>query len=305
MSAARAEAEASAPEAAEGIVSYLRSQDDLRLAVRVFGQARPGRLPVICLAGLSRNSLDFVPLARALATHPTEPRLVVAIDSRGRGLSDRDRNWRNYNPVTEAGDVLAVADALGIEHAILVGTSRGGILAMLLGSMRPTLGAAIVLNDIGPVIEGRGLARIKSYLSSAGGAPNWTAAIARVRDLMTPHFPALGAGDFEFYARALYAPSRRGLSPNFDRQLLKTMKAIDFSEPLPTLWPQFESLANRPLLSIRGENSDILSDRTVEAMADLHPDIEQLTVPGQGHAPLLNDNATIARIAAFAKHCDT
>lgn len=288
-----------------GEIAHIRAQDDLKLAVRSFGAPGSDRLPVICLAGLSRNSLDFAPLARALARDSRGARQVIAVDSRGRGLSGRDSDWRNYNPMTEASDVLAVADALGIDRAVVVGTSRGGILAMILGSMRPSLLAGVVLNDIGPIIEGRGLARIKSYLGASGAAPNYATAIARVQEVMRPHFPAISAEDYAFYTRALYLPSRSGVEPGFDRALLNTMKAIDFSEPLPTLWPQFASLRQKPVLSIRGENSDILSERTVEAMADLHADLETLVVPGQGHAPLLNDAATIGRVGDFARHCDS
>ena len=154
------------PANGDGRVARLRAQDGLSLAVRVFESRDGGRLPLLCLPGLSRNSRDFLALGRHFANHAREPRHVFAVDYRGRGLSARDPDWRNYRPLVEAQDALTAAATFGLERAILVGTSRGGIIAMLLGALRPGLIAGVVLNDIGPVIDGRGLARIKRTLSA-------------------------------------------------------------------------------------------------------------------------------------------
>lgn len=298
------------PPDAEGRLVRIRSQDDLSLAVRIFDTASaPGadtpRLPLLCLPGLSRNSRDFLALGQFFSQHATEPRQVIAIDYRGRGLSDADPDWRNYRPVVEANDTLIIAAALGIERAILVGTSRGGIISMLIGALRPALIAGVVLNDIGPVLDGRGLARIKANLSSSQLVPGWDEATALVRSTLEAQFPALSESDWSAYANAYFAPTRRGLAPQFDPDLRRTVVDIDVTEKIPVLWPQFMSLAGVPVLAIRGENSDLLTPRTLSEMASRHPRLEQLTVAGQGHAPLLRDELTLEAMRAFACRCDT
>lgn len=286
-----------------GRVLRIRSQDGLTLACRFFDAPSSDRLPLLCLPGLSRNSRDFIALGQFFSNHPSEPRAVLAVDYRGRGLSDRDPNWRNYRPVVEAQDVLTVAAACGIEHAILIGTSRGGIIAMLIGALRPTLIAGVVLNDIGPVFEGTGLARIKTYLSSRRTVASWDEATALLRSFSAAQFPGATNDDWKAVAEAYFAETRNRLAPQYDPNLRKTVVDIDVTEKIPVLWPQFMSLGRVPILAIRGEHSDILSPRTLAEMAERHPGLEQLTVPGQGHAPLLRDEATLQRIRAFAARC--
>ncbi len=301
---ARAEAAAGAGDAGAGRIVTIRSQDGLSLASRVFDAAASDRLPLLCLPGLSRNSRDFIALGQYFSRHPLEPRRVIAVDYRGRGLSDSDPEWRNYKPVVEAHDVLAIVAALGIERAIVVGTSRGGIIAMLIGALRPALLSGVVLNDIGPVLEGRGLARIKAYLSNRHSVGSWDEAIALVRSGSEAQFPGLSAEDWRSFAEAHFGETRSGLAPQYDPNLRKTIVDIDVTEKIPVLWPQFMSLARIPVLALRGENSDLLSPRTLEEMATRHPGLEDMTVPGQGHAPLLRDNPTLERILGFARRCD-
>jgi pimeloyl-ACP methyl ester carboxylesterase len=288
----------------DGRVIRIRSQDGLSLACRCFDAVTSDRLPLLCLPGLSRNSRDFIALGRFFSDHPSEARSVIAVDYRGRGLSDSDPNWRNYRPVVEAEDVLTVAAALGIDHAILVGTSRGGIIAMLIGALRPSLIAGVVFNDIGPVLEGTGLARIKSYLSAPRKVASLDAAVALLRSISGAQFPGLAQDDWRALAEAYFAETKRGLAPQYDPNLRKTAIDLDVTEKIPVLWPQFMSLARVPILAIRGEHSDILSPDTLAEMAERHPGLEQLTVAGQGHAPLLRDKPTLQRIDAFARSCD-
>ncbi|MGZ2423499.1 pimeloyl-ACP methyl ester carboxylesterase [Rhizobium laguerreae] len=154
---------------------FYTSSDGLRLYARDYRPdqaAAAGRLPVICLPGLTRNTRDFHPLALLLSRDTTMPRRVIALDSRGRGNSAWDENKANYNLAIEAGDVLAACAALGIERAIFIGTSRGGLILHLIAATRPDLLEAVILNDIGPVLEAEGLARIRDYLNGgrkAGG----------------------------------------------------------------------------------------------------------------------------------------
>ena len=289
--------------AGDGRIVRIRSHDGLVLAVRIF-DAVSDRLPLLCLPGLSRNSRDFIALGNFFATHAGEPRKVIALDYRGRGLSESDPDWRHYKPMVEAQDVLSVAAALGVEKAILIGTSRGGIITMLLGVLRPTLIAGAVLNDIGPVLEGRGLARIKTYLSTRKSVGSWDEAIALVRSTSEPQFPGLSEADWRALATAYFADSGAGLTPQYDPNLSRTVVDMDVTERIPVLWPQFMSLVDVPMLAIRGENSDLVSLRTLSEMSERHGRMQQHTVPGQGHAPLLRDQATLERIRAFAEGCD-
>lgn len=290
--------------AEEGRIVRFHAQDGLSLALRIFDRPRSVRLPLICLPGLSRNSRDFIPLGRFLARHPAAPRRVIAVDYRGRGLSARDRNWRNYRPIVEAQDVIAAATSLGIDRAIFVGTSRGGIIAMLLGVLRPTLVAGVVLNDIGPVIQGAGLARIKTMLSGRHVIAGWEEAVMALRSMLESQYPSLSADEWRRYAEASFAETRAGLAPLFDRNLVRTFAGTDVTGDLPSLWPQFMSLARLPVLAIRGGLSDLLAAPTFAEMAKRHPKLEQHGIPDQGHAPLLHDEESLERIASFAERCD-
>ncbi|WP_273513721.1 alpha/beta fold hydrolase [Phreatobacter oligotrophus] len=279
---------------------FVTSSDGLKLHARLYGQPVSGRLPVLCLPGLSRNAGDFDVVARVLAAE----RQVVALDYRGRGLSDRDPNWQNYALPVELNDLLAVTTVLGLERAVFLGTSRGGLLTMLTTAARPTLIAGAILNDIGPVIDGAGLARIKSYLGRLPGPANWDEAVTLLKTISQSRFPALTDEDWRRQAGSIWMERDGRLDAAFDPALAKTLEAVNFDQPLPTLWPQFDGLGAVPVMVIRGANSDILSEGTVAAMAARRPDLDILTVPGQGHAPLLNDAPSIARIQAFVRRCD-
>lgn len=274
--------------------------DGLRLHTRIYTPLKKSHSDVICLPGLTRNCRDFQDLALHLAQRAERPKRVIALDARGRGLSEYDADWQNYNVVTEAGDVLAMLAALGIESADFIGTSRGGILIHLLAAMEPTVLKRIVLNDIGPVIEGEGLMRIKAALERAPKPKDWEEAVKIQRDLHGREFPALTLRDWETHARAIYREIKPGkIAADFDPKLLKTLESFDPSAPIPDLWTQFGGLAAQPLMVIRGENSKLLSAETVAKMKLLHPKMAQLTVAGQGHAPMLWTAGLPEKIAAF------
>lgn len=282
-----------------------RSQDGLRLGARLFEAPSSAHLPLLCLPGLSRNSRDFLKLGASFSRHPAEPRRVVALDYRGRGLSDHDPDWRNYTPLVEAQDVLAAAAVFGLERAIVVGTSRGGIISMLLAAMRPGLMAGVVLNDIGAVIEGTGLARIRKTLSASRPPVTLEQAVTATREAGRAHFPALQNDDWRATVEAFHRETPRGLIPDFDTNLMKAFGDASNPGRVPVLWPQFEALIKVPVLVIRGEHSDILSARTVSAMVERHPRLEHFTVEGQGHAPLLRDRLTLERLGQFARLVDS
>jgi pimeloyl-ACP methyl ester carboxylesterase len=279
---------------------FITAQDGLRLHVRTHGR-RTRRLPVVCLPGLARTSVDFDNLADGLAD---DDRRVIALDYRGRGRSDYDRKPGNYNLAVELADIIAVLVALDIGRAIFVGTSRGGILTMLLATARPTALAGAVLNDIGPVIEAKGLLRIKSYVGKLPAPKSFEEGAEILRRLFDAQFPKLDDDDWLAAARRTWQESEGRLAPTYDVRLAKTLEGIDLERPLPALWKEFDALSAVPLMVIRGANSDVLSNETVAAMWQRRSAMERLVVPDQGHTPLLAEPDVIRRIAAFVDDCE-
>ena len=285
-------------------MSFVTAQDGLRLHVREWGPRAGPTAPVVCLPGLARTVADFEPLATALALNSGTPRRVLALDSRGRGKSQYDRNPANYNLKVELADLLAVLTALGIARAVFVGTSRGGILAMLLGGARPGAIAGCVLNDIGPVIEPKGVARIKSYVGELPRPASFQEGADILRKLFGSQFPKLTDDEWLAFARRTFKEADGRMVPDYDARLATILQEIDLEHPLPSLWKEFDSLARRPMLVIRGSNSDILSPATVGAMRARRASLEVVEVADQGHAPLLVDAGTIGCIADFVAACD-
>lgn len=278
---------------------FYSAPDGLKLHARVYGA--PGdSLPVVCLPGLTRNVRDFHDLALTLCGN----RQVVAFDYRGRGQSQYDADWRNYRVPVEAADIVAGLVALGIERAVFIGTSRGGLIIHVLAAIRPAVLAGVILNDIGPVVDGEGLAHIRAYLERAPKPNSFSDAVAIQRAAHGSAFPALTAEDWERMVAALYRYDNGTLVSDFDPKLLNVLKDFDLNKPLPALWPQFEGLTGVPMLVIRGENSKLLSAATLAEMARRHPDCETLTVEGQGHAPLLETGALPRRIRDFIARVD-
>lgn len=277
---------------------FYDSADGLRLHARIYGEAIDGRLPVVCLPGLTRNARDFDELARILSKG-ANARQVIAFDYRGRGQSAYDPNHKNYNVGIEAGDILAGLAALGVGRALFIGTSRGGLILHVLAAIRPQVLAGVVLNDIGPVVELAGLQNIKDYLSRAPRANSLAEAVTAQKAAHGSAFSALSDADWERMVEAIYKEEGGRLIPDFDPMLLADLMTMDLTKPLPDLWPQFAAFGDTPILAIRGENSLLLSAATLEEMGKRHKGYEAITVAGQGHAPFLETGDLPGQIAAF------
>jgi pimeloyl-ACP methyl ester carboxylesterase len=282
---------------------FVTAQDGLRLHVREYGLRTAPVLPVVCLPGLARTVGDFDALAPYLA-NGRQGRRVIAIDSRGRGQSDYDRNPENYNVATELGDVVTILAALGIAQAVFVGSSRGGLITMLLAVAHPTAIAGAVLHDIGPVIEPKGLARIKSYVGKLPQPKSFAEGSEILRGLFSAQFPKLTADDWFAAAKRAWNTQDGALVPTYDVRLAQTLTEIDIERPLPPMWAEFGALARVPVLVIRGENSDILSAETVTSMKERHPAMDVIEVPDQGHVPVLAGADLLNSIGAFVAKCD-
>ena len=277
---------------------YYCAFDGLKLHARVYGETSD-TMPLVCLPGLTRNARDFHDLALFLSREAKSRRKVVAFDYRGRGGSEYDRNWRNYDVKVETRDIVDGLAALGIEEAAFLGTSRGGLIIFVLTAMRPAVIKAVILNDVGPVLEGAGLAQIQSYLKRAPKPASFAEAVELQRSANGEAFCALSDADWERMVRALYREEAGLPVADYDPALANTMQSADFSKPLPVLWPQFDALARVPVLAIRGGNSRLLSAGTLAAMAGRHPRLRAITVEGQGHPPLLETGDLPGKIAAF------
>jgi pimeloyl-ACP methyl ester carboxylesterase len=280
--------------------AFVSAPDGLKLHVRIWGAGHRETLPLVCLPGLTRTSADFADFARALALRGGRPRRVIAMDYRGRGRSDYDKDPKNYNVAVELGDVIAVANALEANPAIYLGTSRGGILTMLLAAAQRAMISAAILNDIGPVIEIDGLTRIKGYVGKLRQPDSFEDGARILRDVFAVQFPRLAQDDWLAAARHAWKRSGSGvLVPTYDTRLADTLKDIDPQKPVPDMWEAFDALADIPLMAIRGVNSDLLSAQTLRQMQERHPGLRAIEVPDQGHPPLLGDPDLVAGIAAF------
>ncbi|WP_349433630.1 alpha/beta hydrolase [Pararhizobium sp. A13] len=281
---------------------FFSASDGLQLYARDYGHDNPQTkrtLPIVCLAGLSRNSRDFHLLAEQLSTHPDRPRRVVALDYRGRGFSAWDPDKSHYQLPVEAEDVLTACAVLDVEQAIFIGTSRGGLILHLLAAMRPTLLRGVILNDIGPVIETSGLLLIRQYLEAQPVLQSWDEAVESLKRVHGDAFPALDQADWDDMAKAIFREKDGMIVADFDPALIEPLRNITGETPMADLWTLYEGLKPVPLMTIRGESSAILSPATFAEMAERHPRMRSVAAAGQGHAPLLHRPDLLAEIRGF------
>lgn len=252
------------------------SQNGRSLYYRDYGDPLSPAAPVLCLPGLTRNSKDFHRLAVRLAA----TRRVVCPDYCGRGRSDRDPDPRNYHPAVHLNDTRHLMAAAGLHAAIVVGTSFGGFLAMGLGIIMPAALRAVVFNDVGPEVADTGVARIMDYIATDRPQPDWDAAVEEMKRRI-PAAAHAGAEALLEEARATWREGDDGmLHFDWDTRLARTI-AASRGERDP--WVLFRGLHGIPVLALRGGLSDVLSPRTLDRMAQEHPDLTAVTVPRRGH----------------------
>lgn len=277
---------------------FYTSQDGLRLFARDYGPRGVKPTPVICLPGLTRNSKDF----DDLAVHLSANRRVICPDFRGRGRSQYCDGWADYTPQNEMLDVFDLMGSLGFHQAAFIGTSRGGIVTMLLAAQRPNAMRGAALVDIGPEVALDGLRRIASYAGVMETPASWTEAAFKLRMMNEREFPTLTSDDWYIQARRTFAEKNGAPKLDYDPRigigLRKSLEAANGGAP-PAMWPQFKALSHVPLLAIRGENSDILSAETLRRMGKEHPTFTSVTVKDRGHVPFLDEPEAIAALDAF------
>lgn len=283
---------------------FYRSHDDLLLYARKYGGEGALGRPLICLAGLTRNGRDFHDLAVALSTHPSHPRPVYCIDYRGRGRSEWDKDWHNYSPHIELLDVTALLTLRGLTNVAILGTSRGGIVTMLLAVTRPLAIGCAILNDIGPVIETAGLARIMGYAGKIPLPRDWDEATRIVRDINIRQFTAIDSEGWRKLTRQLFNEEDGRPAEACDPRVATALSEVDIARVVPAMWEHFESLFQVPVMVLRGENSDLLSAATVQEMQARHPALTPVVIRNEGHAPLLLDRLSQRLIADFLIETD-
>ncbi|MEW6769474.1 MAG: alpha/beta hydrolase [Pseudomonadota bacterium] len=285
---------------------FCEAPDGLKLHAKTLGVENSSTLPVLCLPGLTRTADDFDVIARALVENAKAPRRVIAMDFRGRGLSEYDTKPENYNVVTECGDVIALLASLKIPRAIFLGTSRGGLVSMVMAATKPDLMAGLILNDIGPALEIKGLMKIVGYIANPPPRKTFDEAARGLKELFGSVFPKLGDAGWMAWAHRAFREKKdgSGLERTYDLKLNKTLEGIDPSNPPAPIWDLFDKLAGKPLMLIHAELSDLVSPQGVKDMVARRPDIDLVEVPDEGHAPLLADRPTIERILAFCARCD-
>ncbi|MDM4766610.1 alpha/beta hydrolase [Pelomonas sp. SE-A7] len=275
---------------------YFLSDDGLRLYARDYPGPAPDAPVVLCLPGLTRNSKDFAALAGQLNTRYR----VICPDLRGRGHSARDSDPARYRPDRYCADMLTLLGVLGIPRVSIVGTSLGGLMAVMMAAMAPILVHAIVLNDVGPELDPRGIARIAGYVGKQHEPCSLEQAVERIAAINGEAFPDFGREDWLAMVMNTCIMDVDQVLLDYDPEI---SQGVANGSAAPNLWPLFQMLGTHPVLAIRGALSDILAAATLQAMTERLPSLEALEIPGRGHAPTLDEPAARAAIVDFlARH---
>jgi len=243
---------------------------------------------------LTRNSQDF----ESLAVHLSERYAVVTPDMRGRGRSEYDFNWSNYHPRTYADDALRLLNVLAVPSCVVIGTSLGGLVGMMLAAFHAPRVAGLVLNDIGPVLDPRGVARIREHAGKVPAVRTWQEAAAQARKRNEQALPGLSDAEWLAFARRTYRKAKDGtlradVDPNIARALETGRdKVLD-------LWPLYGALHALPILALRGATSDLFAAETLDKMREIKPDLRTVTVAKRGHAPTLAEPESRGAIDEF------
>lgn len=247
---------------------------------------------ILCLPGLTRTTADF----SYVTPHLNGARLVK-LDYRGRGKSDWDPEWSNYNLMVEARDAVELLDHLGLEKVAILGTSRGGLLAMGLAFGAKERLTGVALNDIGPVIDPKGLSFIMGYL---GKNPPYTDHVqaARALEQGLPGFRDVPFSRWMEEAVKHYTKHDGRLHITYDPRLRDAVEQQG-AQAAPDLWPFFDAMEGLPLACIRGENSDLLTEATLAEMQARRPDMIVATTIGRGHIPFLDEPEAVAALQTW------
>lgn len=265
---------------------YWTSPDGLELHYRDYaGPPDSDKVPVICLHGLTRNARDFAPLAAQIA----KSRRVIVPEMRGRGMSEYAKDAATYTPQIYVEDVKALLLRENIGRAVSIGTSMGGLMTMMLAAQNPSLFAGALINDIGPDINPVGLDRIGNYVGQGGSFPTWMHAARALKAVHSSAFPDYGIDQWlEMAKRTMIVGQNSRISFDYDLALAEPFKQPGNAAP-PDLWSDFDALKTVPMVLVRGELSDLLSEATAQEMMKRAEQMTLVTAARIGHAPMLNE----------------
>jgi pimeloyl-ACP methyl ester carboxylesterase len=273
---------------------YWESADGLRLHYRDYS-GPASKAPLICMPGLTRNARDFEPVAEMLGGK----RRMIAIEFRGRGDSAYAKDPMSYTPMTYAQDVDLLLRELGLKGFVLLGTSLGGIVSMLLAPTWQDKVKGIILNDVGPEIGVAGLERIRGYVGQGRNFETWMHAARAMSEAQGDIYPAYGLKEWLRLAKRTCKLSSNGrIVLDYDMKISEPFKQTG-GEAGIDLWPVYEALAGIPLLILRGETSDILEKAAATKMVKKHKGAKLVTLRGVGHAPSLDEPEAQAAIRDF------
>ena len=278
---------------------YWWSSDGVRLHARVYAgpDGTEGAPPILCMPGLARNARDF----EMLAPHVARQRKVIVIEFRGRGESAFAKDPMTYVPLTYVQDVVAMLEELGIERFAAIGTSLGGLVAMLMAATLPGRLVGAVLNDVGPELQAAGLERIRDYIGAGGSQPTWMHAARSLAELNRAVYPDYEIHDWLRLTKRTHRLTAEGrIVADYDKQIAAPLRAASSGDAAMDLWPVYRALGNIPLLILRGALSDILAQSAGEKMVAELPRARLVEVPGVGHAPTMDEPQARAAIDVWA-----
>jgi pimeloyl-ACP methyl ester carboxylesterase len=273
---------------------YWWSNDGLRLHYRDYpgDKSRP---PILCIPGLTRNARDFEHVAARLAGDWR----VICVDLRGRGESAYAKDPMTYVPLTYVQDLEALLAELKIKKFVSIGTSLGGLITMLMAGLKPGRIVGALLNDIGPVVEEKGLERIRTTVGRTHSWPTWVHAARDLGETQAVVYPSYKLEDWIIYAKRVCRLTAQGrIVLDYDMQISEPMKLA--AEPYD-LWPAYEALGTAPVAILRGGLSDLLAEATAKEMARRLPHARLTTISGVGHAPALNEPSATRALGALLK----
>ncbi|MBQ74957.1 MAG: alpha/beta hydrolase [Gammaproteobacteria bacterium] len=274
---------------------WYESDDGLKLYARDYRNDN-AELTLLCLPGLTRNSADFDDLALALQGQYR----VISVDQRGRGNSEWDREIANYQPARYTQDMYTLIDKLSLDNIVLVGTSLGGLMSMMMVALRSDIFRGVVINDIGPVVSQAGLDRIKGYVGKSKPVDSWEDAVEQAAAVNGVAFPNYQEADWTKIVHRMYEEDADGhLVLRYDPAIAEPMDNDQDNAVPPDLWPLFDLMKDIPLLTFRGELTDILSLDCANEMKRRRPDMNLVEVASVGHAPMLDEPEVMPVLSTF------
>lgn len=282
----------------EYVDCWYRSDDGLRLYARDYactGRENAKAPLMLCLHGLTRNSADFHEFACVMRQHYR----VVAVDQRGRGLSDYDDNPANYTPLRYVQDMALLLAHLQIQKVTVVGTSMGGLMAMMMAAMFGERLNAVVINDIGPEVAPEGLERIKAYVGQQQAVKNWAEAVTQAKQINGDAFPDFSEAQWQAFTRGIYRVCDGVPVLAYDPAISQPLLDSESHAVPPDLWLLFDALKSMPVLVVRGEFSDVLDRSCILEMQSRKTDLQVVEVPNRGHAPMLVEPQALDAVRSF------